>query len=607
MMSLSEIAHRATERKRVRMLLRNPSPMGKQGTLRSEFALARERQLPSLQFDIAAMSRDVDALLHGEMKVLAWDWKFEDNDADVWRRAPDSGRLWPEDPFPLIDYRQNNDIGDARVVWEPARLQILLALAKYANVDSRALLLIEKLIRSFARHNPAYLGVHYVSAMECALRVLALSFTMDMLRGFEVSSNLWKPVLILVAEHASLIENRLSLYSSLGNHTIAEATGLICAARVLQGQESQLVVDRWRNTGQRLLQQELCRQVRTDGGPLEQSNAYLRQILDLGQLGVGLSSPDWREAATLHPVLHRGYRFLQQFQDEQWRRFGDADDGHVLSKYWCGLSQWLGQANTFADAVRFQASGYSVWRGELEVMLDHGDLGMAPGFGHGHADALSLTLADREGCWLIDPGTYTYTGDECWRTYFRSTRAHNTLCLANRDQAVQLGPFLWSEAYRSRQLASWQIQDWDCTLAVHDGYLSLGVLHWRAVAVQSQQLVVWDGVFGAADVLGHLHWHLAPEVSVMGDRLRRADGAELLFSVEGAVSFEIFKGSLRPRLGWCAPGYGNLQPTQSLRCGIGKEQRMLRSTFTSALRLPQVSHLEASVLAQVSGLLPEVS
>ena len=44
----------------------------------------------------------------------------------------------------------------------------------------------------------------------------------------------------------------------------------------------------------------------------------------------------------------------------------------------------------------FKDSGYSIIRGQeqsgLELLLDHGPLGMAPSFGHGHADALSVIL-----------------------------------------------------------------------------------------------------------------------------------------------------------------------------------------------------------------------
>ena len=45
---------------------------------------------------------------------------------------------------------------------------------------------------------------------------------------------------------------------------------------------------------------------------------------------------------------------------------------------------------------------------------------------------------------LVDPGTYCYHGEPEWRSYFRSTRAHNTIEVDGVDQAVEAGPFMWS-------------------------------------------------------------------------------------------------------------------------------------------------------------------
>ena len=60
---------------------------------------------------------------------------------------------------------------------------------------------------------------------------------------------------------------------------------------------------------------------------------------------------------------------------------------------------------------------------------------MAPLYNHGHADALSVTLSLGETPFLIDPGTYRYNGVPDWRRYFKGTRAHNTICIDEQDQA----------------------------------------------------------------------------------------------------------------------------------------------------------------------------
>ena len=54
---------------------------------------------------------------------------------------------------------------------------------------------------------------------------------------------------------------------------------------------------------------------------------------------------------------------------------------------------------------------------------------------------------------LVDPGTYCYHGEPAWRSYFRSTLAHNTLEVDGTSQAVEAGPFLWATQPHSEVVA----------------------------------------------------------------------------------------------------------------------------------------------------------
>ena len=53
---------------------------------------------------------------------------------------------------------------------------------------------------------------------------------------------------------------------------------------------------------------------------------------------------------------------------------------------------------------------------------------------------------------LADPGTYCYHGEPAWRSYFRSTIAHNTLELGGRNQSGEGGPFLWLRHANGREI-----------------------------------------------------------------------------------------------------------------------------------------------------------
>src|SRR3989442_16030087 len=80
--------------------------------------------------------------------------------------------------------------------------------------------------------------------------------------------------------------------------------------------------------------------------------------------------------------------------------------------------------------------------GKHQLIIDAGPQGAATA-GHGHADALSITVNSGSRSLFIDPGTCEYVGSE--RNIFRGTRSHNTLVIDNVDQAEPKGPFAWTK------------------------------------------------------------------------------------------------------------------------------------------------------------------
>ncbi len=95
--------------------------------------------------------------------------------------------------------------------------------------------------------------------------------------------------------------------------------------------------------------------------------------------------------------------------------------------------------------AHFPNSGYHVLRSDWaatdaqHLVFDCGPLGEG---NHGHFDALSFELAAFGRALIVDPGRYTYseaTGDGTnWRVHFRSTAAHNTVCVDGLNQTRYL-------------------------------------------------------------------------------------------------------------------------------------------------------------------------
>jgi hypothetical protein len=541
---------------------------------REAFAFCRATNaMLNVPFRNERSAAEIDKLLSGFAPALSFPWQWKEA-SSAWHDAPDTGRRWPQTFFGRISYRPGNPHGDARIVWEPSRLQHLVSLALVAHEDgdgrdARAANCIEKQILSWLSANPPLTGIHYVSAMECALRLIAVCHALDLVRGrLSAGSPVWGLLPGFVRSHAGLIERRLSLYSSLGNHTVAECAGLIYAGYLFPEFAE---AKRWRERGTSILTEAIAAQVLDDGGGVEQSFWYHAFVVDLaGLAGRLIRSRGDTPPVALTAAVKRGRAFLATFADHPQAvpDIGDRDGGYALSPE-LRLS-WQQSAAQPRVSV-FRASGYTriALAADTTLVFDHGPLGMAPGYGHGHADALAVLLTVRGQPILADPGTYGYGLELDWRRYFRGTAAHNTVTVEDADQAVQEAAFQWAAPYEARLT---RIEERDgrriLALACHNGYARLGVVHWRGIVADPHAgVTVLDCLMGRGEHTYAAHWHCPL-------RLQRADTANriLMKTPEREISLEleggailVREGALSPPAGWLAPQYGLKHPIATIR------------------------------------------
>src|SRR5205823_10492447 len=95
----------------------------------------------------------------------------------------------------------------------------------------------------------------------------------------------------------------------------------------------------------------------------------------------------------------------------------------------------------FADAGTTVLRTTSRQAPEIWCRCDGGPHGFLSIAAHAHADALSVEVRYGGVDILADPGTYCYHGEPEWRSYFRSTIAHNTVELDRQSQSSAGGPF----------------------------------------------------------------------------------------------------------------------------------------------------------------------
>ena len=540
---------------------------------RYSFCTSRSPQLPALAWQLPPDDGQLEALLKGSLTVFGYPWQWS-QDGSCWHRSPDTGAVWPRRFFADISIHAGNPCGDIRIAWEPSRLQHLVLLASLAQqaepaLRERAAAVCEAQLLSWVDANPFLTGIHYISSTECALRLLAICYAMDLIRPWlPAPERVWPAVLTLISSHAELIRKRLSLRLATPHDTLAVATALIYAGSLFPEMDT---AERWLAFGHYLLEEETPRHISHDGGSQEQGVGYLQFSTDL--YGMVLTLLDHRQSPVpekIRQVFARSRDFLDEFRnstDGSLPPIGEGEHEHALSPY----MHCVHSNKTHSPGLTtFHLSGYSIIRGRMreKAIFDHGVLGMGPHYTHGHADALSVLLQVGSRDVLIDPGTYTYSDNAQWRSYFRGTRAHNTVTIDGLDQAVQDGPMAWSLPFDTHLVYKDETPEGKITvIARHYGYKDrLGVTHLRGVSYEPPgSWMIWDWLTGTGTHHLELNWQLGCRpVPVEGGYLLEGLERPLLLTVEGGTT-SLCEGSVQPFGGWASTQYGSKHPIPTVR------------------------------------------
>jgi hypothetical protein len=167
--------------------------------------------------------------------------------------------------------------------------------------------------------------------------------------------------------------------------------------------------------------------------------------------------------------------------------------------------------------------------------------------------------------------------DSQLRDRMRSSASHNTLTLDGRSQSTPAGPFHWRSTVDARVIAHHTNDAFDWIEAAHDGYAP--ARHRRTIVrTPDWGWLIVDGITGTqSHHSAALHWHFDPAWNVgkrdhgsaIGDRhdgvrARHADGQTAWMLFAGG-DMTLARGDDATGGGWCAPVYGQLEPTCTVR------------------------------------------
>jgi len=545
-----------------------------------------------------------------------------------WHLEPISGKRTPLRHWSQLNYLDATLAGDKKVTWELNRHQYFLTLGRayWLTGDERYAQVFASHITSWMDENPPKLGINWASSLEIAFRSISWLWA---LHFFAESPALSPDVVTRISKffylNASHLETYLSTYFSPNTHLTGEALGLFYIGLLLPEFKS---AARWRDLGLEILLSQLPLHVQPDGVYFEQSTYYHRYTSDFYlHLAImlqrnGLASP---------PELERKLKLLLDHllyasrPDGTTPFLGDDDGGRLIFldqrpqndfrsllatgavlfnrsdyKFVAGEAAeetlWLlgvEGVRTFDQivsqppvnqSVAFPDGGYYVMRDDWSstanyLLFDCGPHGTA-NCGHAHADALAIELAAQGQTILVDPGTFTYTGDRQMRDWFRSSIAHNTVTIDRQSSSLAAGPFSWKTRTACEQLAWIDHQRFTYVSGRHDGYKLLAKpgIHTRSILF-----------------VKHGYWIMHDELELSGKH-----DVELWFHFETGVSPDLLqiasfadKGTWTEEKGWVSHCYGEKAPARVRVFSTTADGRAGITTFL--LPRPAHNHDDANV------------
>ena len=426
-----------------------------------------------------------------------------------WNAGFQTENNWPEQFSYGMEYKQRDDIGDARTNWELNRHFQFALLAKvyYVSGDKKVLLEFENLFNDWNQKNPFLWGISWTSVMDIAIRCSNWCYAWCFLKKAGAPDKLSVQLQTGILNMTDYIARHYSRYSSANNHLIVEAyaigqTGVLCDYKP------------WIDLAVNILTRELPLQNYSDGVNKELSLHYQSFYMEAMGLMMRLlvknkiSVPkNWK------PTLKKMCSYMADCMGDygEMMVFGDDDEGKILDlqggfnhyQYVLGLFSflldeqyinlhkvgnenlnWLFSTEDCNIALSkslyqvpldacYKCGGNTILRSRdhrILIGIDHAALGFGTIAAHGHADALSFQMYVNGLPVFIDPGTYIYHCDIESRNAYRKTENHNTVCINGRDQSEMLGAFLWGKRAESQLISHSNAQGKIELTASHDGY-----------------------------------------------------------------------------------------------------------------------------------------
>lgn len=462
-------------------LLRSmPSPEGW-----SSGSINLKTMIPALDLNKEYLSRfDVEQLMRSEITLLG-----ETHWLDLTSWNVDAAPLWR---FNLHYFEY----------------AVALAAAYKRENDRRYYDKFKELFRSWTAANAVGIGDGW-HPYTISIRIPNLFTCFDLFgEAFNEDTAFYKEALASVYTQYRTLLKRKEIWQ-MGNHYFENLKSIALCALAFNETE---IFEKYI----KLFINEVNEEVLPDGVHFELSAMYHKIILeDILRAAWCLKQKGNPQLNKLMPVIQKMVNAVASLEKGMGKTpfFNDAADGVAKDSASLIQTAWelFGIKPVLSEA--FVNSGYyKLYDGDIAVLFDAGKIGPDYMPGHGHCDCLSFELSVDTKPLFVNSGTYQYQGK--LRGYFRSTRAHNTVTIGERDQSE-----CWGEHRVARRISN--VHAKRCGQAVTASYTSyFGDIHTREISLTDYTLNVLDSTQSKNVDTVRSFLHIAPGHTTMQDNGR---------------------------------------------------------------------------------------
>jgi hypothetical protein len=533
-----------------------------------------------------------------------------------WYCDPDEGLKWPKEHSSKLLLKLA-DYGDIKLVWELGRFTWVLDLVRawLVSDDDSHIDTMFRLIDDFIDNNPLYVGPHWTSEQEVAIRALMLVYILEVLRHHEyLDEQRLLTMHALLELHGIYLEQNLE-YAEIAirnNHLIYGAVGLYAISSALPCHKD---CDRWHKRSRIILKEAAEEQWFPDGGYVQPSHNYHRSAWH-GMLWARMIALELRDNDLVTGIdrnLERSLQFFVSQMDPASGRLPNwgPNDGALIGSWTeCNYTDYRPLVQTLSligRGVKAFSSGpwdeeafWFIGRSALEcdvkpICVDSNAHFIHQGlyvFRHSpsnysvmrsgnilsrygqQADQLHVDIWSGGRNIAIDAGSYNYNRSLSVHNWFRGTLSHNTVIVGEVDQMIPHRTFKylnWTKGF-AKQI---DLNNYPSIVGVHDGYTRLEGkwCHARVLTYIDSSLFILDRVWPlrptAESTKLRLHWQFDLEIESLSEDAGvvniNCDHNRLLFLCsQNGANFSATRGSQEPFDGWVSRHYNTKSAVQAI-------------------------------------------